>query len=386
MGKYGRGYIGKTFNDGKLVVLDGGDKPDFVKTKCAICSKDSELFGDGIFKTRATHLNRGRVPCGCSNRVCWTLAQYEIRIKRKIKDEDLPIKFVKFVEVTKQQNKTLIRLLCNNTNKEYELTINGFLGGKGNYGTTISVSEKIDNYNLNNPNRTVWVSSRKHGSNASCGFYCKICEAAGFECLFEISSSHLFSGKIPCYCSMKSRISGDHVVAVSRIKLHDQGLQGISVFGAYKRGGYWFSTFLCETHGLYSRCYNSLDIVGAACPKCNPSRTGYNKTKSGLLYLLEIQTNSEVVLGYGITNKIEQRIGQHNLTFKRCGYTITNIQVFEGSGTAVLAVENAIKALHPTGLLDCEGFRRESISIDRKEEVLELCKKLKELDNMKDVI
>jgi len=44
--KYGRHHIGTEFNEGKLVVVDGGDKNGYVKVKCLVCANDPELFGD----------------------------------------------------------------------------------------------------------------------------------------------------------------------------------------------------------------------------------------------------------------------------------------------------------------------------------------------------
>ena len=261
-------------------------------------------------------------------------------------------------------------------------TAHEFLKGSGNFGKLYTISERLDIYNEQNPTRRVWDSRKKVGSHAMCGFHCSICEANGFESLYEIKSSHLFDGVIPCACSGRKQVSYEEVVEITKRKLYEEGIKGISVISAYKKGRYWFPVFLCELHGVYSRDFSSLTAVGCHCTKCNPPRTGYNKANRGYMYLLEIVTSNGLIVGYGITSNFKGRLTTHKRNLKSIGATITNIQVFEGSGTAVLAVENAIKSLHPTGLLDCEGFRRESISIDMKDKVLEKCSKLKELDNV----
>lgn len=54
--------------------------------KCDICSKDSELFGDGYFKNLKDNLNKGRIPCGCSQATRWTDDQLIIKINRCLDD------------------------------------------------------------------------------------------------------------------------------------------------------------------------------------------------------------------------------------------------------------------------------------------------------------
>ncbi len=382
MGKYGRGHIGKTFNDGKLVVVDGGDRCSYVKVKCNVCAEDPELFGDGIFEQVFNNLTKGNLPCGCGRAPKWTLEQYEIRIKREIEIETLPISFVGFGEVNKKLAMTPVILECTKSNIKYKInSISDFFEGRGQSGKDYSVSAKIEQYNKSNQNHIVWDSGKKSSNGqVLCGFYCKTCESNKFESLFEISATNLFKGQIPCYCSKaKMNISGDHIVELTKGKVNDSELESITVIGAYKNKGSWFPVFLCGTHGVYSRSHGSINEIGCHCLKCTRPNTGYDKTKQGFLYLLEIKKDSATVLGYGITNNISKRLTTHRNTLKNYGYKITSSRVFQGSGTRVLSVENSIKALHVQGLISCEGFRRESISIERKEEVLELCTGLKEI-------
>lgn len=383
MGKYGRHHIGKTFNEGKLVVVDGGDKESYVKVKCSVCEEDSELFGNAEFQIQYSNLVRGQLPCGCAPFVNWTLDQHKIRINRKILNEALPIKFLGFGKIGKYISETEVKLYCLDSNTEYTIgRLDAFYKGNGNNGVPHTVGAKLKEFSKSNKNYNVWETGNRSGRGHSIvGFHCSVCEDNGFESLFTTTSDRLLSGKIPCYCNNGIEISGDHVVEVSKKVLYSQDLEGISVLSAYRKKRYWYTVFVCAIHGVYSRSYWNINKTGCHCTKCTPPKSGYDTNKKGYLYLLKINTHTEIILGYGITNKLNRRLTTHHMNLKSIGATITNIQVFEGSGTAVLAVENAIKSLHTTGLLDCEGFRRESISIDRKKEVLELCKKLKELDN-----
>lgn len=49
------GWSGKNGNNNKYYILE-----------CSLCKQDSELFGDGVFRTTRAHLREGKIPCGCS--------------------------------------------------------------------------------------------------------------------------------------------------------------------------------------------------------------------------------------------------------------------------------------------------------------------------------
>lgn len=382
MREYNKSRVGETFNGGSLVVVDDCVKDGYVKVKCLVCSKDTELFGEAVYRTLLTGLRAGKKPCGCSKNYKWSLLQYAIRIKRKITNESLPIKFIGFGVSNSSLCYTPVRLLCNRLGVEFNVSsISKFLTGRGNLGITRSVAEFVTHYNSINHDSIIWDSGIKNASkNAVCGFYCKTCENEGFESLFQVQLCVLQRGGLPCYCSRtKMNLSGDHIVEMTKRKLYEQDLKYISVLGAVKKGVYWYSTFICELHGVYSVAYGNLTLRGCHCQECSPPLTGYDKTKTGSLYVLEIQTDFDIILGYGITNKLGNRLTTHRKNLNNLGYKILSTRIFEGSGARVLSVENSIKALHVQGLISCEGFRRESISIDRKEEVLKLCTGLKEI-------
>ena len=49
---------------------------------CSYCSMDSELYGEGVFKSKKGHLLSGKMPCGCT-KTFWTEAQYATLCERK---------------------------------------------------------------------------------------------------------------------------------------------------------------------------------------------------------------------------------------------------------------------------------------------------------------
>ncbi len=154
MGKYCRQHIGKTFNDGKLTVVDGGDKNLYVKVRCNTCAEDFSLFGEAIYEMQFSNLAFGKSPCGCSKNPRWTLSQYETIINRKIENEGLPIKFIGFGESAGKKNSlTPVKFLCKEHDVEYWVeSINRFLNGLGNFGKVYSTDERIQQYNTDKSN------------------------------------------------------------------------------------------------------------------------------------------------------------------------------------------------------------------------------------------
>ena len=67
------GWIGKDNSGKKVYVLC-----------CSLCKEDPELFGDGLFTTSLSNLEKGRIPCGCSKKPTWSEYQYITLLKREL--------------------------------------------------------------------------------------------------------------------------------------------------------------------------------------------------------------------------------------------------------------------------------------------------------------
>lgn len=63
--------------------------------KCINCSKDPELYGNGLFESKIGNLNSGRIPCACSRMYTHTEEQYEILYRRKATEIGLIFKEVR---------------------------------------------------------------------------------------------------------------------------------------------------------------------------------------------------------------------------------------------------------------------------------------------------
>lgn len=64
-------------------------------TKCMTCSRDVELFGEGLFKSAKGALMLGKVPCGCSPKPKWSKEQFTVMCGRAA--QHLGLTFVGFV-------------------------------------------------------------------------------------------------------------------------------------------------------------------------------------------------------------------------------------------------------------------------------------------------
>lgn len=93
---------------------------------CSVCSKDKELFGDGVFISRKAELVRGSVPCGCSPITKWTEEQYRIRVVRLCKE--LGYQFNGWAEEFKGYNTRL--KLVSRLGETDSLSISRFLKGQ----------------------------------------------------------------------------------------------------------------------------------------------------------------------------------------------------------------------------------------------------------------
>ena len=61
--------------EGQLEVVGWSGKSwsaKFYILKCNKCSQDSELFGEGYFRSVKSVLVKGQVPCGCSRNPNWS--------------------------------------------------------------------------------------------------------------------------------------------------------------------------------------------------------------------------------------------------------------------------------------------------------------------------
>lgn len=81
-------FIGERFGkEGQIEVIERVESTvkglKQYNVKCHDCSKDPELFGNGIFKAAKSKLGRGIIPCGCTTGRPLQVWQYSIRAARR---------------------------------------------------------------------------------------------------------------------------------------------------------------------------------------------------------------------------------------------------------------------------------------------------------------
>lgn len=85
--KYNIGDIVTHKHSGSVFTIVGRQKRSVLFYKCNVCSKDKELFPDGVFKSYVSILNKGGCSCGCGVKPQWTEYQNIIRVKRSCKEK-----------------------------------------------------------------------------------------------------------------------------------------------------------------------------------------------------------------------------------------------------------------------------------------------------------
>ena len=382
--KYIRNWIGRTFNNGKLTVVDGGSRNNYCVVRCSVCAEDTELLGDGLFTTYISNLNRGGLPCGCSKKHHWSLRQYEVIIRRYIKENSIPVEFLKIEVVEgKPSSESNIILFHKLTMTTYSVRISRFLNGKGRAGKTITKTEdSIENYNAQNKERRfVWDTGAVGNNGESVlGYHCSVCEEKGYEYIYEAIANYLFNNKsIPCVCA-KSPRGKVHQYAqkdVESISSKCDKSETIKYVGYFKKGKQNIVDLYCENCRVgFERCFNSIKKIGTHCPRCHPPLTGYDSTKKGYLYILTVSKDNHKAIGFGITNKIKSRLATHKKNLTEAGYSVLESKVFSGYGTDVLNVEKYLKTIYRKQVVFCEGFVTESAPYDAMENIIGSCCKL----------
>lgn len=201
--------------DGQLAVIGWSGRQRTHKyyiLKCIKCSHDSELFGEGYFKSLKGSIIKGQSPCGCSKRLHWSKEQYRVLCSRKA--TELGHTFLGFVGEWKAQ-KTKIKMLCEKHGEWSSGIINNLIN-KG-YGcprckddaiaeavgvrSTKPDDVMIDSFRKSggfHPDTQFWRSERKDNQEYKRYWYvsCPECNQIG-----ESISSSLQKGKRPCACS-----------------------------------------------------------------------------------------------------------------------------------------------------------------------------------------
>lgn len=176
--------------------------------KCSICAQDSELFGEGYFKSVKSSLEIGRVPCGCSFSPRWTKWQFTLLCLRKA--EELGHTFLGFEGEWKGQ-KTKIKMFCEKHGEWNSGIIGSLINAsigcpkcrdvitteRSTKPNDVMISSFFDTRAFH-PDTKFWRSERKDSKMRKVFWYmsCPDCGEIG-----ESTSSSLQNGHRSCTCS-----------------------------------------------------------------------------------------------------------------------------------------------------------------------------------------
>lgn len=111
----------------------------------------------------------------------------------------------------------------------------------------------------------------------------------------------------------------------------------------------------CQNTGLvFDRTPDAM-LSGGSCPCCR-NKSGYSTSKKGYFYVYDF----DGFYGYGITNNLKTRLGNHKANFKTYGVSPKLLFVYEGDGLLVLSTEKYIKKTVTRHATNIPGFITEA--------------------------
>lgn len=197
--------------EGQLSVIGWSGKQGCAKIyilKCRKCSQDTELFGEGYFRSLKGNLANGYLPCGCSSSPRWSKEQFATLSTRKAKERGYT--FLGFVGEWKMAY-TKVKMLCEKHGEWGSGNINNLLNtGRG---CPNCMAERIGEANAKpddvmiasffasgafHPNTKFWRSDRKTSQGVKTYWFmsCPECGEQG-----EAACGNLQQGQLPCACS-----------------------------------------------------------------------------------------------------------------------------------------------------------------------------------------
>ena len=174
--------------------------------KCDVCSKDSELFGEGYFRSLKARLNKGGLPCGCG-RAMWTKEQYATLCSRKAEDTNYT-----FLGFDGEWNGvyTKTKMLCEKHGEWNTTSIDTLLDGRGCARCSFDLKVIPDEVMIESffasgafhPDTKFWRSGRvtKAGVKAYWHIFCPACSEVS-----ESWATNMQNGQRSCRCSKQSQ-------------------------------------------------------------------------------------------------------------------------------------------------------------------------------------
>lgn len=280
-------YVGETYQDGRLIIIGDNGLTYKLKryyVKCSECSKDPELFGDGIFPAYLDVLRKGGSPCGCASSYARTEDQVKILTGRKCKEKDYIFHgfFGKF-----RGNQTKLSLECPKHGKWNSTCFSDLNMGKGCTICGNSITNRLpDEAHIEaffksgvfQEGTKFWKSDKRNkvGYDIYWNYTCPVCsndeyvKAGLCSGVFTSGMSDLKAGRKSCRCSKAFKWTEEQrtyniISKMKKIETTDIYVGWVTGFKD------WRSKFIrkCLLHGEYETSVNGFLYRSHGCPQCS---------------------------------------------------------------------------------------------------------------------
>lgn len=339
---------------------------------CSECAKDTELYGDGTFKTTKQGLLNAHLPCGCGQAKN-TPEQTALKIDREADKRGFT--FHGYSEGWKNNvTKTKLSLECHKCGHKWDkCSVASFLAGGGcprcqalANGARVKKTDEEMVASLRKsgkfPTNKFWRAPDRNGKQNFFYSDCPVCSADEFveagvcSGVFESHSSEIQGGHKPCRCSNQYQWTQEQQeYRVSKI------FEGSKYKFIGWKDGYKLSTSKmlvdCPDHDVWESSMNMLH-GGSRCPAC--ADYGFNTGKDGYLYILQVKGENTQFTGYGISNIPAIRLRGHRFNFKQLSLEIVEETLVKTTGYVAKEVEKMLKQNFPVTRQEIEGFKTEA--------------------------
>ena len=228
-----------------------------------------------------------------------------------------------------------------------------------------------------------WRSERlsSKGAKIHWNYSCPVCSCDEYvenglcSGVFESTSSSLQKGHMPCRCSSRYKWSREQ----REYAIHNLLTQRALKYKYCSVDGKWLNSdttlkFSCPEHGEFSLSLHSFFHGESGCSSC--AKTGFDKNKTGYIYVLKADSAINSFTGYGISNVPKNRLKSHHKVLKDRGYIISECKVFKGDGKTIQETERFIINNFEIHSQDIPGFIREATLITNYRRVIDFIRDL----------
>lgn len=289
-----------------LLILDYIVKSDKNNTKssyrvqCQICKNDPELFGDAIYDVPVEYLDKEKGKCPCGCSRNPKWSKEQWEVIIKRKALSNNHEFISFLDEVVTQS-TKLKLRCNSCGNEWD-------------------SCSISNYTKNRgcPSCAKKIRANKRSTSTE-------------EWIYRFRATGLFPENQYDFKRLSSTGRTWEVYCSN-----------------------------CNTVAISDRS----NLVAGKVPCQCSSGGGFDVSKDGFFYILEVSALGNVFIKFGITNFPRRRIVTHSKTLNAIGGKILSKRIFKGKGDVVLKIESELKRELDIENQFIDGFRREACSVD----------------------